>query len=70
METMDIMIDSNMKMESEVLIDDFGMDNMMNEIAMEKSGLSDLTILIIVVSICAILGVVLGIVSGKKSANK
>lgn len=70
MKTMDIMIDSNMKMESEVLIDDFGMNNMMNEIAMEKSGLSDLTILIIVVSICAILGVVLGIVTGKKSANK
>ena len=70
MKTMEIMNDSNMKMESEVLIDDFGMNNMMNEIAMEKSGLSDLTILIIVVSLCAILGVVLGIVAGKKSANK
>lgn len=55
---------------SEILIDDFGMNGMAGEFATEKSEISDVTILIIVVSICAILGIVLGIFVGKKSANK
>ena len=81
---MEIMMDSNVDMESEMimgdsqmltgdsvmLIDDFGINSMTGEFMAEKSGISDVTILIIVVSICAILGVVLGIFAGKKSANK
>lgn len=55
---------------SEILIDDLGMNGMSGEFATEKSEISDVTILIIVVSICAILGIVLGIFAGKKSANK
>ena len=68
-ETMDLMVESSMKAVPGI-VEDYGMSDIMNEIPEEKAALSDTVILIIVMIVCAAVGIVLGILAGKKSANK
>lgn len=69
METMDVMVSKEAMLDTGMLIDD-NMNFMENEVKSEKSFFSDTVILTIVIVVCAVAGIVLGVITGKRSANK
>lgn len=75
MKRMDMMVNSSMMMNSNMMIDtgmleEYDNYGMMSETMGEEAGLSSMTILIIVVVACALVGGVLGFFVGKRNANR